>query len=88
MDRNLLAGSKIIKHNQKKLNLNGKMFEMYLHKNPNLSVVNALTLCKRVFIRVNTTKTGTCKGILDFFVVCDKILPYVTKVEIDDNGKF
>ena len=57
------------------------------HNNPNLSVANAFTLCKGVFTRVNTTKTGTCKSILYLFIVCDKILPYVTKVEIDENGK-
>ena len=50
--------------------------------------MNALPFCKGLFTRVNTTKAGTSKSILDFFVVCDKILPHVTKMEIDEKSKY
>ena len=67
-------------------NQNGKKFEHFLTKNPNLSVVNALSMCEGTFTRVVTTKAGTSKTILDFFVVCKKILPHVTKMKIDESG--
>ena len=28
------------------------------------------------------------ESVLDFFVVCDRVLPYVTKMEIDENKKY
>ena len=87
MDGNLWAGDRIIKGDLKVQNQNGKIFEQFLMKNPNLSVINALPICEGKFTRVKTTKTGTSKSILDFFLVCDKILPFVSKMKIDEKGE-
>ena len=46
-----------------------------------------MKLCEGKFTRVQTTQTGTSKTILDFFVVCDQILPHVTRMKIDENGE-
>ena len=86
MDGNLWPGENIVKGDLKIQNQNGKMFENFLLQNPHLSVVNALPLCDGKFTRVMTTKTGTTKTILDFFVVCNKMLPHVTKMKIDESG--
>ena len=68
-------------------NQNCKKFEQFLARNTNISVVNALPLCEGIFTRVVSTRAVTCGTILDFFVVCDKILPHVTKMKIDENGE-
>ena len=87
MDGNLWAGENIIKGDMKMQNQNGKMFEMFLTQNSHLSVVNALDICEGKFTHVKVTKDVTTKTILDFFLVCDKILPHVTKMKIDEKGE-
>ena len=68
-------------------NQNGKLFEQFVTRNASLNVVNALPLCEGKYTRVVNTKVGNCKTIIDFFVVCDKILPHVTKMTIDEKGE-
>ena len=48
--------------------------------------MNALSQCEGLVTRIRHTKNGTQKSLLDFFVVCDKILPLVTKMTIDEKG--
>ena len=61
-------------------NKNGRLFEEFLDRHPNLTVVNATNMCEGRFTRVrNISKT-----IIDFFVVCDQILPLVSKMKVDD----
>ena len=87
MDGNLWASENIVMGDVKVQNQNGKMFEQFLTKNPSINVVNALPICQGKFTRVKTTKIGTTKTILDFFLVCEKILPYVTRMKIDAMGR-
>ena len=87
MDGNLWPGQQIVMGDINVQNKNGKLLENFLTRNTNLSVVNALPLCEGIFTRVKTTKYKTTKTILDFFVVCDKILPHVTKMHIDEKGE-
>ena len=44
-------------------------------------------ICNGTFTRVKNTKSGTSKTILDFFIVCEKILPHVTKITVDEKGE-
>ena len=46
MDGNLWAGENIVMGDLKVQNQNGKLFEDFLTRNANLSVVNALPLCE------------------------------------------
>ena len=46
MDGNLWSGDKIVKGDPNYQKRNGKMFEDFLHKNPNLNVTNALPKCE------------------------------------------
>ena len=87
MDGNMWAGDRIIKSDPKKQNQNGKLFEAFLVKNSHLSVVNALPICEGDITRVRHTRDRTEETILDFFVVCDQILPLVTKMTIDTRGE-
>ena len=87
-DGNLWAGKKIIPNDPHKQNQNGKYFEMFLKHN-NLSVVNSLNLCEGLITRSRSLKSGQSQNsVLDFFVVCQQILPFVTEMFIDDKGKY
>ena len=84
MDGNLWAGGKVIPKDPRQQNRNGKMFEEFLEKNSNLSVVNALELCEGAISR----KRKSEHSILDFFIVCNLVLPHVTKMVVDEENKF
>ena len=86
IDGNLWAGKGIIKDDPKTQNSNGKRFEDFLMKNPHLTVVNALPCCEGLYTRVKRTKKGEQKTVIDFFVVCNQILPLITKMTIDEKG--
>ena len=87
-DGNLWAGSDIIPGDPRTQNKNGKMFEEFLARNPNLIVVNSLPLCKGVITRHRIKDGKDEKSILDFFIVCRRILPFVTNMVIDEEKKF
>ena len=87
MDGNLWAGKTIIKDDPKDQNQNGRYFEKFLERYPCLTVVNALPLCTGLITKKRNTKTGTQESVLDFYVVCDKILPLITSMTLDEHGQ-
>ena len=87
-DGNLWAGSNIVPGDPRQQNKNGKMFEQFLKQNQNLTVVNSLSLCEGLITRSRLRDGKLEESVLDFFVVCDRVLPYVTKMEIDENKKY
>ena len=87
MDGNLWAGSEIIPSDIRVQNRNGKYFEQFLLQNPHLSVLNALALCEGNVTRVRHTRERKEESILDFFIVCNQILPVVTRMKIDSDGE-
>ena len=42
-------------------------------------------MCEGVITRMRKTTRGLEQSILDVFVTCDKILPYITKMKVDDK---
>ena len=84
---NLWAGSEIIPGDRRPQNRNGRLFQEFLERNKNLTVVNALSLCQGLITRSRKTNNQIEESILDFFVVCDRVLPFVTKMVIDDHKK-
>ena len=84
MDGNLWAGDNIIPGDPNQQNKNGKLFEMFLRRNPHLTCVNSLQLCEGLITRIRKTKNGTELSVLDVFVVCDKMLPFIKKIIIDE----
>ena len=86
-DGNLWAGSEIIPKDPRPQNKNGKLFEQFLNRNPHLTVVNALPLCQGLITRSRGNKGNQEESILDFFVVCNQVLPFVTKMVIDDQKR-
>ena len=87
-DGNLWAGSQMIPNDPRPQNRNGKFFENFLKRNPNLTVVNALDLCDGLITRSRIKSGKLEESVLDFFVVCDLIRPHITKMVIDEDGKY
>ena len=84
-DGNLWAGSTIIPGDPRPQNNNGKLFQQFLERNSNLNVVNALPICEGLITR-NRLKNGIEeRSVLDFFVVCSRILPFVSNMVIDED---
>ena len=87
-DGNLWAGCDIIPGDPRKQNRNGKLFEEFLARNPHLTVVNSLQLCKGLITRSRLKDGSQEESILDFFIVCSRVLPYVTSMVIDESKKY
>ena len=86
-DGNLWAGSDIIPGDPRVQNKNGKLFQEFLASQPNLTVVNSLSICEGLITRSRVKGGKEEKSVLDFFVVCSRVLPHVTKMVIDENKK-
>jgi hypothetical protein len=78
-DGNLWAGKGIIPGDPRPQNKNGRLFEEFLERHPNLTVVNSLPLCDGLITRRRKCKDQVEESVLDFFVVCHRVLPFVTK---------
>ena len=63
------------------------MFEEFLITN-DFTVVNSLSICKGVNTRIAIRKQKSIKSVLDFFVVCQRVLQSVVRMEIDDDRKY
>ena len=81
MDGNSHLGPTIIEGDVNAQNGNGKLFCDFLLRNTHLTIINSLPICdgKRKTIK------GTEKSILDVFITCDKILPHITSMKIDEE---
>ena len=88
MDGNLKAGPQIIPNDPHSMNNNGKLFKQFLDKNSHLTVVNSLDICSGLITRRRQTIHKLEESVLDFFVVCDRVLSYVKKLTIDEERKF
>ena len=68
-------------------NKNGNLFEEFLLQN-NLTPVNSLSLCKGVITRIRLLITGKLeRSSIDFYVVCERVLAFVTEMVIDCDKK-
>ena len=88
MDGNLHEGQDLIKSDPNKKNQNGKLFLEFLERNKQLTVVNSLDICEGIITRSRDVEDKTEKAILDFFVVNEKLLPFVRKMLVDENKKY
>ena len=88
MDGNLHAGPELIENDPNTKNQNGSLFLDFLRRNPSLIVVNALKLCNGMITRIREVESKTEASILDFFIVNERLLPFVTKMIIDEERNF
>ena len=86
-DGNLWAGKNLIQNDPRPQNRNGKLFEQFLKRNSNLTVVNSMKLCEGLITRRRIKAGKLEESVLDFFVVCDTVMPHITKMVIDEEGK-
>ena len=87
-DGNLWAGEELVPGDPRPQNRNGKLFAEFLERNPHLSIVNALPLCEGLITRRRIRNGELEESVLDFFVVCSKVLPYISRMVIDENKEF
>ena len=88
MDGNLWGGPELVRDDPNSCNGNGKLFKQFLINNPQLTVVNNLELCEGSITRSRKTVKKYEKSILDFFIVCEKLKQYVTKMIIDEEKQY
>ena len=86
-DGNLWAGPDIIPGDPRPQNNNGRIFQQFLERNKNLSVVNALPICEGLITRSRVKNGVEEQSILDFFVVCSRVLPFVSRMVVDSDKK-
>ena len=87
IDSNAWAGEQVIPGDPKTQNNNGKHLSQFLERNTNVTLVNALPICQGAITRKRKTDCLDEKSILDLFIVCDRILPFVTKMHVDVQGE-
>ena len=88
MDGNIWAGQELIKGDPNKMNNNGRHFKNFLEKNKHLTVVNSLSMCEGLITRCRITKIKKEKSVLDFYLVCDRVLPFVTRMLVDEKKQY
>ena len=86
IDSNAWAGETLIPNDPNEKNSNGKLLEMFLQRNKNVTIVNSLQICSGLITRKRIAAHRSERSVLDLFLVCDKILPYVTKILVDEMG--
>ena len=87
MDSNAHLGAEVVEGDPNPQNGNGKLFCDLLERLPHLSIINTLPLCEGSITRQRKTTRGLEKSILDVFVTCHRILPYITKMTVDEDRK-
>ena len=85
MDGNLWAGADLIPGDPNPRNNNGQLFKEFLSNYPNLTLVNSLSICQGLITRKRVTVIKTEQSVLDFFLVCSRVLPYLVKMQIDED---
>ena len=88
MDGNLHCGKEIIKGDPNPINANGRLLRAFLDNNPYISLINSLDRCQGKVTRRRRKGTKIEESILDFALVCDKLLPYCETMIIDEEKKF
>ena len=64
-----------------------QLFYQFLKKYPHLHVINGTELCEGIITRKRIANNKTEEAVLDFFVCCEKILPLVTRMVVNDHER-
>ena len=85
-DLNSWLGSELLPGDTKPQNKNGKMFQSFLEENK-LICANSLPFTKGLITRKRRYQGEIRQSTIDFYVVCERVLPYVSSMEIVDDKK-
>ena len=88
MDGNLHAGSSVVKNDPNKQNNNGRLFCEFLERHSELIVVNALDICEGLITRKRVLSSRTEEAVLDFYIINEKMMPFLKKMEVDETKKY
>lgn len=88
MDANSWLGSDMMPNDPHPQNRNGKLFQNFLARNPNLTVLNANKLCQGAITRSRVVNGRLEKSIIDFVVICEKLISFFMKMTIDEVKLF
>ena len=88
MDANSWLGDEILKGDPHKQNKNGEMFQNFLERNPQLVVLNTETFCEGLITRSRAANDKVEHSVIDFVIVCDKVLSFINKFTIDEQKKY
>ena len=88
MDGNLHCGEDIIKGDPNSINTNGKLLCSFLDNNPYISLLNSLDRCQGKITRRRKKGKKVEESILDFALVCEKLLPFCERMIIDEEKKY
>ena len=87
-DGNLWAGEDLVPGDPRPQNRNGRLFKEFLNRHPHLSIVNALPVCQGLITRRRVRDGKLEESVLDFFVICSRMLPYLTKMVVDVSNNY
>ena len=61
------------------------MFKNFLENNPQITIGNNLDICEGSITRTRKAGNKIEKSILDFFLFCDLMKPFVSGIRIDES---
>ena len=85
-DLNAWLGPHILESDTKPQNLNGKMLVKFVENNC-LTIVNCLPICQGTKTWSKTRLGMKLTSTIDFFIVCENILPFVQEMMIDSDDR-
>ena len=56
-----------------------------MQRNTNIYLVNSMSICEGIITRQRVTEKLNEKSVIDVFLVCGKLLPYIRKLKIDEK---
>ena len=83
-DLNAWLGPRLLQGDTRELNANGKLFQKFLEEN-DLKCVNSLPLTKGIKTRRRKYLDKTIESTINFYVVCESVLPLIKSMEIIDH---
>ena len=87
MDANAKLGSEIILNDPNNMSNNGKIL-LGLMNRQHLVCLNSHQSCEGTITRFRSSKNGTEQAVLDYVLVCEKLLPYFQKMNIDEKRAY
>ena len=86
LDANAWLGPSIIPNDPHTQNKNGELFYNFLERNDKkLAVLNSQEISKGLITRSRKVKDKVEESVIDFVVVCDKVLTFVEKFVVDED---
>ena len=60
---------------------------MFLRRNKGIHLINSLPVCEGLITRKRKLTNRNEESVLDLFLVCSLVMPYVVKMNVDEQGE-